>query len=206
MANFTYNNDIPDTPNNPSNDQPLMKINTNSIDDLIEVDHVSFNTNNGGFHKQSQYLNGNLPAGLGSGAGTVYSKAVSGTSQIFFTPDASGNEYQQTRAIGSSFPLFGLQTNNYNGVGTAFNGGWTYLPGNLLLQYGVCTAVTDTAIPFPVAFTGNPFTIQLTGFYNNNSRGFWWVKTRSNTQFTAALRDSSGSDISTTFFWMAIGV
>lgn len=48
----TYNRDIPDGPNNPSRDQPLMKTNTNSVDDILKVDHVSFNTANSGFHKQ----------------------------------------------------------------------------------------------------------------------------------------------------------
>lgn len=54
---FTYLRDIPDGPNNPSNDQPNMKINTNSTDDILAVDHVSFNTANGGTHKQSTYVN-----------------------------------------------------------------------------------------------------------------------------------------------------
>ena len=31
--NFIYTNNIPDGPNNPSNDQPKMKVNTNSIDE-----------------------------------------------------------------------------------------------------------------------------------------------------------------------------
>ena len=51
MTNFPYNRDIPDGPNNPSVDQPDMKENTNSIDELINQDHISFEQNNGGFHK-----------------------------------------------------------------------------------------------------------------------------------------------------------
>lgn len=47
---FTYNRDIPDGPNNPSRDQPLMKTNTNSIDDLIAVNHISFRSAGGGQH------------------------------------------------------------------------------------------------------------------------------------------------------------
>lgn len=53
MPNYTYVRDIPDAPHNPSVDQPDMKINTNSIDDLIEEDHYSFNDPNNfsGYHK-----------------------------------------------------------------------------------------------------------------------------------------------------------
>lgn len=57
---FSYNRDIPDAPNNPSRDQPKMKTNTNSIDDLIDVDHVSFETALGGFHKQVSFNNTNV--------------------------------------------------------------------------------------------------------------------------------------------------
>lgn len=52
MSNFTYTRGIPATNNNPSTDQPNMAVNTNSIDDLIAVDHVSFGQNDGGNHEQ----------------------------------------------------------------------------------------------------------------------------------------------------------
>lgn len=54
----TYNLNIPDGPNNPSNDQPKMKTNANAVDTILAVDHVSFNTAGGtpnaegGTHKQ----------------------------------------------------------------------------------------------------------------------------------------------------------
>jgi len=59
MSMFTYNRDIPDAPNNPSNDQPKMQVNTNSTQDLIAVDHVSFNLSPGGTHKQATFSSKN---------------------------------------------------------------------------------------------------------------------------------------------------
>jgi len=50
MPNFIYTKDIPDAANNPSNDQAPMEVNTNSIFDLIRVDHHGFNDNLGGYH------------------------------------------------------------------------------------------------------------------------------------------------------------
>jgi len=46
---FTYIRDIPFASHNPSTDQPNMQTNTNSIDNLLQIDHVSFNdvTNSG---------------------------------------------------------------------------------------------------------------------------------------------------------------
>jgi hypothetical protein len=57
----SYNLNIPDGPNNPSNDQPKMKTNTNAIQTLISVDHVGFNTDGtppngvGGHHLQVSF-------------------------------------------------------------------------------------------------------------------------------------------------------
>ena len=50
MTNFVYNRGIPNGPNNPSNDQPKMQINTNSSEDIWDVDHFGFNNNQGGYH------------------------------------------------------------------------------------------------------------------------------------------------------------
>lgn len=51
----TYNRDIPDAPNNPSNDQPKMRQNTNATYDILNVDHITFNETNGGYHKQVNF-------------------------------------------------------------------------------------------------------------------------------------------------------
>lgn len=61
---ITYNVNIPDTPNNPSNDQPLMKTNTNAIQTILGIDHVNFNVTNppdGGTHKQVTFSTKNAP-------------------------------------------------------------------------------------------------------------------------------------------------
>lgn len=49
---FSFNTGIPATNNNPSVDQPDMQINNVSTDAILAVDHISFNTANGGQHKQ----------------------------------------------------------------------------------------------------------------------------------------------------------
>jgi hypothetical protein len=52
MNNFTFDTLIPASGNNPSNDQPRMQINNVSTAALIAFDHIGFNVNNGGQHKQ----------------------------------------------------------------------------------------------------------------------------------------------------------
>lgn len=108
--------------------------------------------------------------GLIAGEGTIYTKTISSVSQLFYTNDASGNQYQLTRNIPASFSLFSANVNNYNpgtgAVGTAYTAGWTYLPGGLLFQYGtyfVGAGISTTGtIKFPVVYTNPPFNIILT--------------------------------------------
>lgn len=57
MTNFTFNNAVPAAGNNPSIDQPDMLTNNVSEDGILAIDHVSFNTNDGGTHKQVNFIN-----------------------------------------------------------------------------------------------------------------------------------------------------
>lgn len=70
---FNYNTGIPAAQNNPSNDQPNMLTNTDSINNWVQVDHIGFNDAvNSGKHKEVT-LNGNHPPGTPSvGDSVVY--------------------------------------------------------------------------------------------------------------------------------------
>lgn len=57
MTSFTFDTGIPNANNNPSIDQPGMQINNVSIDGILAVDHVSFETDDGGTHKKVTYIN-----------------------------------------------------------------------------------------------------------------------------------------------------
>jgi hypothetical protein len=52
---FTYNTGVPATNNDPSIDQPQMLNNTIVIDEILDVDHITFNADNGGKHRQNTY-------------------------------------------------------------------------------------------------------------------------------------------------------
>lgn len=56
---ISYNLNIPDGPNNPSNDQPKMKVNTNAVDSWTAIDHVKFDTSPAGTHKQVTFSSKN---------------------------------------------------------------------------------------------------------------------------------------------------
>jgi len=92
--------------------------------------------------------------------GTLYTKRISGRSQLFYTPDANNNETQLTLCSDSTFPLFGTMTQNYNAVGPDYFGGYTFLPGGLngalLFQYGYVDNPINAggkAVKFPIEFS-----------------------------------------------------
>ena len=106
MTTFLYNENIPAAGNNPSNDQPLMYINTNSIDALIAVDHVSFNADSGGQHVQVTYTAPiNRPT-----IGSDKTFCIEYTS--IFTPQGSDvqnglvQEYLTIPQVGAAIPTF----------------------------------------------------------------------------------------------------
>jgi hypothetical protein len=91
MSSFTYINGIPAAANNPSTDQPNMLTNTNSIPELIAVDHVSFNATNGGTHLQVTLATENTPGAQTDPQSVIFSGAGSAnTIAELFYKNASG--------------------------------------------------------------------------------------------------------------------
>lgn len=207
MPNFTYTPGIPDGPNNPSADQPNMKTNNDSNASIWAVDHYGFNNNNGGWHQQSTYPRVNVAATTTASQSAVYSKGVnsdgSTRTQLFCTPDNTGNEYQLTRTIAAKFTTFATITNYDVGHPTLL-GGWTFLPGGMLLQYGFLPNPTNNAvITFPVSFTTFAFPT-LGAVRNSTDDKMISIKdgTISVSQFQIIL---SGSNLPTGLYWQAVG-
>lgn len=86
MPLISYTRSIPDAPNDPSVDQPSMKINTNSTDDILNVDHYSFNQNEGGNHKQVTFANKNVPGAQTDPVSVLYTNSgtASSVADLFF--------------------------------------------------------------------------------------------------------------------------
>jgi hypothetical protein len=179
MTQYTYIRDIPNGPNDPADDQPNMKINTNSTDSIFAEDHYSFNVPDGGFHKQVR-MDSLLaqPTPLPTDGGTLYvkdSETAGGVlrGQLFFASDnvmAAANEFQITRTIPSQFGFFG--TNGSYTVGpfpiapATANGGWTFLPGGLIMMYGIYQNTigglgTSGSVSFPFSFPNTLFNVQI---------------------------------------------
>lgn len=223
MTNYTYKRDIPDGPNNPSVDQPNMKINTNSIDSIIAEDHYSFGVNDGGLHKQVRMpILLAQPGSLPADGGTLYVKDAETTSgvnrgQLFYSTDnvgAATNEFQLTRAITAHFATFGTNTPYQNPVGPGLpnannpiiNGGWTFLPGGLIMFYGFATPAATSGssgtVNFPFSTLSNIFSVQIQMLrVSTNADMLCWVTSVSTSGFTYFVRNATPTGI----YFTAIG-
>ena len=217
MPSFSYNQNIPDAPNNPSQDQPLMKQNTNSISNIIGVDHFSFQsaTNQDGYHQQSTYpRQSGIPSTAAADLGIVYTQEGPLTpdeTQLFYSPDASGDQYQLTRTNSGNYGTFA--TLDERGAGNISDkAGWTFLPGGtntgaLLFFYGSYQAtsgvIPNTApVDFPFSFENAVFAVNITpGIIGAVPANLITVAATSLSGFVYAVNNNTNKG----FFWTAIG-
>jgi hypothetical protein len=204
MTTYTYDPTVPNGNDPPRNDQPFMQTNSASIFGIIGVDHVGFNIANGGAHKQTQLKetlggSGTIPIGLlGNTYETIYSSVTSGSGDLWFVRGASPTGIQLTGP----------------GTPSALANGYTFLPGGLLIQWGVVNTTSSSGtVTFStanIAFPNNCFNVQTTAKYNS---GVGTPSSQANyapdsmsispTSFNWTLVTSSS--LWRGFYWIAIG-
>lgn len=136
-TNFNYIQNIPFATNNPSADQPNMQTNTNSINSIIGVDHITFNQATGiesdGWHKVIHFRTQAANPVAIAGIGQLYTKTltIGNTDQCLFFESGGGRITQLTGILGGA----GNQTSTANNPN-----GYTALIGGIILQWGEITA------------------------------------------------------------------
>jgi hypothetical protein len=143
---------------------------------------------------------------------TANSTGVSTESNLFYVPDLTSDSYQLTRTITASKALFALNTQNYPTSGSVkFFGGWTFLPGGLLYQYGTFDNGTNLPLSqnvlFPIVYNNNVFNVQVTLIGPDSSLSDSQtiaVVTSGTNGFKVRVRTNSASY--TGFYWTAIGI
>ncbi len=221
MPNFTYTIGIPDSPDNPSNDQPNMKINNDSNNSIWGIDHIGFNSNNSGYHTiihQPQQGTWNAVARTGD---PVTTPGFQQTFPLLYTPDYTGAVSDTQLFTKTS----GGGTSQLSGSASQSDG-WVW-SGGLLFQWGIVTTVTsgsfssgsatgsvtfkDRPPGSTIRFPSNCFIVIATPFWSTASTapdGSGSVNvnqtTLSATKFDWKFNSSSGKY--TGFFWYAIGI
>jgi hypothetical protein len=101
------------------------------------------------------------------------------------------------------------------GTGLLSNSGYTWLPNNVLMQWGRGTAAsaasgTSTAVTFPIAFPNSAYmvNISLTSIPNGGSiagTSTMVITALSTTGYTWQRGNNANQDGFRDFFWVAIG-
>lgn len=193
MSSFIYNRNIPDGPNDPSNDQPDMKENTNSIDDWTKVtqDHYGFNVPFGGYHRYIHQPPQTTPGNI-SGIGQTYTKTVGSDVQLFYE-SGTGVETQLTGPNAAS----------------ATTNGYTWLPGGILLQWGRKTPIVSggtVIVTYPIPFPNAIFSVVASPRTSTSIGGGthdWDIGGVGTTTFNITANGNYVN--SDSFYWTAIG-
>jgi len=188
-----------------------LQHNFQQLDTTYKVNHIALtdNTTNNGAHTFVELRNqAGLPAGLKTLEGTIYTKIVSAVSELFYTPDTSTNEYQLTRTISANFAAFSTFTNYAPPLPTQ-NGGWTFLPGGMLFQYGTITIAANSTVKtlvFPVAFSNTNIVITVTREKTDTSTTAQEIRIVTGSITTSQFQVIQSSSSSTNIMhWHAIG-
>ena len=139
---FSFNTNVPAAGHDPSIDQPDMLTNNQAINNLIAVDHITFNATGGGQHLQVTFNGNNVPTPPVAPP-ILFTNTVAGLPQLFFySGDATHSSTQ------------------YSAVTT----GSTFVLGGIIMKWGFVTGgpVDHQTINFPVAFPNNCFTVVAT--------------------------------------------
>lgn len=188
---FSYNQNIPNPPNDPADDVGIMQTNAQAIAGIIAVDHVGFNVVNGGTHNQVTFAKNQTAPGFPAGAvADMFANIATGQSWPFWQ-----------NALGS-FQMLGPNTSTANGS--------TFLPGGIILKWGNATTsgsgTPNSTITFGTAFPANCFAAVCTTTETSTNRNFVVVYGISASQLQVTAINSGGSAQSgVSFYWFAIG-
>lgn len=139
---MTYNPNIPATSDNLSTSQGQMLSNFSQLNTIFDHNHFTWDnatSANRGLHRKVDFpvVQGSDPSPTGA-AGVVYSKALSGLTQLFFANASQVTQLTGTNSIGAS--------------------GSVTIQGGLILKWGTSAfsgSSTSLTVSLPVAFPNN---------------------------------------------------
>lgn len=165
---MAYTANIPQASDDPSQSQALLLANFQEISTAFNTNHGDFNSGDQGLHKFLQMPEQSSAPATGTNEGALYTKDVSGTTQLFWREETNGTEYQMT----------GQQT--LSGGQGSFT-----LPGGLIIKYGATVTSAGSfnyTTPFPTAV----YAVTMT-FNNQASSGTCSVSSSTVNGFIPAM-------------------
>jgi len=197
----TFDPTIPQATDFVSDSQQNLLDNNVALNDSFGVNHIRFSqAANNGKHTfvQMRILPSSTPSipGAATNEGTIFTRSVAGTPQLFYTNSVSAREYKLTNVVtnaaaAADFPLLGAPTN-----------GWTWMGQGIILQYGSIAAIGATNVSFSVPFVGDPYAINVTLNKTAGSSVAFSVNGQTSIGFSINQGTVSLGDF---YYWTAVG-
>ena len=181
MTKYTFNPTVPNAPNNPSVDQPVMLNNTVSEFGIWTQDHVGYNMLNGGTHLQTTFAQYATPSLVGTAPSVAFPAAGvddPAHAQFYFQNPQATYPLSAVKAFGSFVstmpgiaPTFLNQYNvNLSMVSKTGNIYSIPLIANVVSSSNVIAIVTTSSIVATFSYTFTSPTLSITGpsFYTGN--------------------------------------
>lgn len=180
-----------------------------SMETTYGINHVPFSqeVTNRGKHKFVEMPGDVLPTTTAN-EGTLYTKTAASVTSLFYTPDNSAKEYQLTTTLDSHYSFFGKNA-AYTQAAVNYHGGYTFLPGAMIMQYGILdvnTSVSTYTILFPFNFPTALFNVTFSPIRAASSPGSdneFWVIDGSMTPSGFQIFNKGAHSFR--FMWQAIG-
>lgn len=191
---MSYNPNIPQANDRPSQSQGQILTNFQQADIGFFKDHISW-TNaviaDRGKHKSVTLKASSIPSTASTDL-ALYSRTSGGEVKLFFRYPSDGTT---------------VRLSNVDAPQSTDNG-YTWLPGGMALQWGFQAVPGNvaTTINFPIEFNGNPFSVNLTWARDSTGDSIAYIYTGnfnpSSTGFQA-FTNKGGTPMR--IYWMAIG-
>ena len=192
----SYNASIPQPNDLLSDSQGQILQNFGALNTVYGTNHFPFDNNmisQIGKHKFVQMPVTTTPVTLAN-EGTLYSKAVTGGTALFFTRDVTSD-------VQLTSPVFTAPV--------AATNGYTFIPGGLILQWGTVTPITSTGTVLfsaaNIAFPNNCFNVQCTLSPATPPTGNAQTLSIYSISSNSFIYNYSGGSAYNRFYWWAIG-
>jgi hypothetical protein len=195
-STFSYNNNLPNPPDYPGNDVGGMQVNTQSLQQIIDVDHVDFTVNGAGWHNKVTFpdvytVTGPAPI---NNVCALYPRAGTNGPDLVF----------QNRSGIFSLGLGTLTSNGVVGPPPTWNGTFV-ASGGLIFKWGNNTVTNSgTVITFPTPFPNSCFGVQYS--YNFTPANATTTVTGNFPTVSGITLRLNGGSASANVFWLAIGL
>jgi hypothetical protein len=197
---LTYTTLIPISGDSLGSTRDRIRVNFEQIFNVNGINHVNFNTADKGKHKFLQMPEQTSAPTTSTNEGGFYVKEAGSTANLFFRSEGNGSEYRITSVSDANISTFGTNATYIDDHA----GGWSFLPGGLILQYGRRTSPGSSGtVTFPRPFpSGNaPFSIVVTNERSSARSANINNSSLSSTSFNYFMETSGSIALN----WYAIG-